>query len=469
MAMTSSTPAATEAFASRLRERRKELGKSQAEVAGEDLSPSYVSLLESGKRMPRSDVVEVLAERLDCTPAYLMHGEDPRLLEDLRLRVRYAELALHNGEAADALSQLLPLLEQTILDDNVPGQADLVREARRLTASALEMLGRLEDAIVALEALAEEAETSRRWEELLRLTIDLVRCYQESGDVSHSLDLGRAALERIERLGLVGSDVHAQLASTVVGAYYVRGDLVKARQLARRAVADVDERGSPRSRAAVYWNASLVAEAANDVSGALVLAEKALTLYSEGSDERAQARLRVAYGWLLLRSRPAQPRVARDELLRAHNSLREVGSAVDLAYCETELARCWLLLGRPKSALKYADAAAERLGDAPRLESAYVHLARSAALLALDRRKDAVAGYRAAAKMLGSLELTRLAAAAWRELADSFSRLGLHVDAGLAYQQALTEAGVPAAPEMLTMQSTRAGRTTPRAAQTKVQ
>jgi tetratricopeptide (TPR) repeat protein len=126
-----------------------------------------------------------------------------------------------------------------------------------------------------------------------------------------------------------------------------------------------------------------------------------------------------------------------------------VGSAIDLAYCEAELGRVWQLLSRPKSALSYADKAAARLGEEPRLESANVALVRGAALLALGRQGEAVAAYRDAARMLSSLELSRLAAGAWRELADAFAKLGLFEDAGLAYQQALNEAGVPAAPEML--------------------
>jgi transcriptional regulator with XRE-family HTH domain len=58
----------------RLRERRRELGLSQTELAGDSLSPSYVSLLEAGKRKPTPAVLEVLAERLGCTTAFLLHG-----------------------------------------------------------------------------------------------------------------------------------------------------------------------------------------------------------------------------------------------------------------------------------------------------------------------------------------------------------------------------------------------------------
>jgi tetratricopeptide (TPR) repeat protein len=379
--------------------------------------------------------------------SYLLEGENPEHLELRRLAVSYAELALRNGEARDALTQL----------DKVfgfePDQSDLMRRARRLRANALESLGDLEAAITELEALVVHAEAARRWDELARLTIDLVRCYQEAGDAAHSLDVGRTALDRIEHVGLAGSDVHAELASAVIGAYFVRGDLVKAGQLAAKAVADVDSRGSARARAATYWNASLLAESAQEISRALQLAEKALSIYADADDQRSLARLRVTYGWLLLRTTPPQPEAARDVLLAADTALQDLGSAIDRAYCETELGRASLLLGEPETALRYAQQATERLGDVPRLESAYVVLVRAAAMLALGRREEAVTNYRLAASLLASLELSRLAAAAWRELADAFAKLGLHQDAGLAYQQALSEAGVPAAPDLLAERS----------------
>ena len=40
-----------------------------------------------------------------------------------------------------------------------------------------------------------------------------------------------------------------------------------------------------------------------------------------------------------------------------------------------------------------------------------------------------------------------MAAGAWRELADAFTRLDLLQDAALAYQQALSEVGVRGAPQ----------------------
>ncbi len=78
-----------------------------------------------------------------------------------------------------------------------------------------------------------------------------------------------------------------------------------------------------------------------------------------------------------------------------------------------------------------------------------MHLVRGAALLALERRDEAIADYRQASSELASLDMARLAAGAWRELADAFTRLDLLQDAALAYQQALSEVGVRGAPAML--------------------
>jgi tetratricopeptide (TPR) repeat protein len=72
---------------------------------------------------------------------------------------------------------------------------------------------------------------------------------------------------------------------------------------------------------------------------------------------------------------------------------------------------------------------------------------RGAALLELERHDEAVAEYRRASNILGSLDQARMAAGAWRELADAFSRMDLLQDAALAYQQALSEMGVRGAPQ----------------------
>ena len=73
----------------------------------------------------------------------------------------------------------------------------------------------------------------------------------------------------------------------------------------------------------------------------------------------------------------------------ARASLSDVGTATDIAYCETELARAALLLGDPSTALDHAALAQAQLSTEARLEGAYVYIVRGDALLALERRDEA--------------------------------------------------------------------------------
>ena len=56
------------AFATKLRTRRRALGLSQAQLAAGAFDPSYISLLEAGKRTPTGAALNSLATRLGCQP-----------------------------------------------------------------------------------------------------------------------------------------------------------------------------------------------------------------------------------------------------------------------------------------------------------------------------------------------------------------------------------------------------------------
>src|SRR5437016_2269924 len=122
-----------------MRNRRQALGMSQSQLAGSEFSPSYISLIESGRREPTGHALDVLAARLGTSAEFLRSGVEPAARQELELKLRYAELALQNGEAAEALARFT---EST----SVEGPPELVRQAEWGTARALEALGRLEDA-----------------------------------------------------------------------------------------------------------------------------------------------------------------------------------------------------------------------------------------------------------------------------------------------------------------------------------
>src|SRR3954471_18034382 len=95
----------------RVRNLRLSKHLSQSQLAGTELSDSYISLIESGKRTPTPAVVRLLASRLGCLPEYLSEGIEPEERLHLQVRVRHAELALLGDDVAEALDLFTELLK----------------------------------------------------------------------------------------------------------------------------------------------------------------------------------------------------------------------------------------------------------------------------------------------------------------------------------------------------------------------
>src|SRR5437762_46281 len=96
-------------FGDRVRNARLARGLSQTELARGIVSPSYVSLIETGRRVPEPTIVQALAQRLETTAQYLQTGIDAESAHEELLALRYAELALANGETQEALQRFQQL------------------------------------------------------------------------------------------------------------------------------------------------------------------------------------------------------------------------------------------------------------------------------------------------------------------------------------------------------------------------
>lgn len=433
-----------ETFGRRLRRLRHEHGLSQTQLAGVGLSPSYISLLEAGKRAPTSAAVERLAQRLDCDPQLLTEGVRAADAAELQLQVSYAELALQSGEATEAAERFSMLLER---DADTP--ESVLVAARWGRARALEAAGDTGAAIAAYEALREEAEARPADLPWLPCVIALCRCYREVGDLTYSIELGERARTQVDQFRLAGTDLAVELGSTLVGSYHERGDMVRAQLLADQVIEKAERLGTPRARGAAYWNASVVADEMGRTAEGLALAEKALALYAHGEDARSLSRLRTAYAALLLHQDPPRPTEARPLLEAAARQLADSGSEVDLAYIETELARVELLLGSPDEAVDIAQRALDRLGRQPRLEAARARLVLGHAEFARGNEDAALLSYGRATQDLAAMGASRQAAAGWRDLAEVFSSLGRVKEALDAYRRAADAASVPAPLELI--------------------
>lgn len=424
---------------SRVKAARLALGFSQTALASQaNMSPSYLSLIESGRRIPSRQTFEVLAAVLSTSAAYLEVGWKATD-DEVQLAIDFALLDLTQGDAAGALSRLSAL-------DLEPASPTMRAQALTALARAHELCGDLDRAIEILDQVLTEAREREDRFDAAAAAMALMTCSIESGDLIRAGEVGEAELAHLEAAGLTGTDEHLRLGSALLWAYTERGDLASATNRAARLLEQAESQGTPRGRGSVYWNAALLAEERRDFALAKRYTERALALLGEYDSARDIPRLRLQYAHLLLVSTPAAPLDAIKQLDRALPGITVAGSPVELAALETEHARAALLTGDVHAARDLATRALGRLGDQPRLESSEAELVLGDALQALGEPARAMEAYRCAAERLGMMSATRRAAGAWRKLADRYRAAGELELAVEAFARGMAEAGFPSAP-----------------------
>ncbi|MDN3353304.1 helix-turn-helix transcriptional regulator [Actinomadura sp. DC4] len=423
----------------RIRSTRIRRGLSQAQLALPELSDSYVSLIESGKRIPTPDVVRLLARKLGCSASYLSSGIDEDAQDRMRVTLEYAEIALQNGEAAEARDRLTELLA----DPDLASLPEYARRARWGHALALEATGELEEALHEFAALTAVLSPDYDTEEWIRLNIAMSRCHREKGDAARSVAVAEGAFARVTAKAGPWSDETVKLGATLVGAYLERGDLVSGGQLADRLIEHADAMGSSVARMAAYWEAAIVARYQADFEKAVAYGERALALLGEAADLRNLSRLRGEYGTLMLLARPDEAERARDELQRATREMTATAAGgIDIARCLTELARAELAMGQPRKAADRADEALKMLGPEPRPATAGALIVLGEARIRLGREEDAADVLGQAMTCLQQMEPSREVAEGWFNLAELLSETGDDEHRAEAYRHALSCAGL---------------------------
>jgi transcriptional regulator with XRE-family HTH domain len=418
----------------RLRALRIEHGLSQADLAGDLVSPSYVSLIEADRRSPERDVLDGLARRLGCSSLYLESGIAPEQITELRLKLQFAKIARTNGSLNEARDQFREL--------SVVASGEIRHDAIWGLARTEEALGNLHGALTYVEMLLEPARLGEPGAPGL-LALHLARCgiYRQAGDLARSIEVGEAALREIHELGLEGTDDEIRLTSSLVGSYQARGDLFSAERLASQVIQRAERMGSRESQGNAYWNAAIAAATRGELPVALELATKTLALLSESAPARNLAGMRVTYAWLLLRCDPPRLAEADSLLAQARTVLTELSASPELASCTTEMARSALLQGNPDAAIQLADQAVAICPDQP-AEVAQSKVIRGLALVLSGQGQAGAAIVGEAASQLAALGTAVDAAQAWRELGEALLLAGESGQAIDALRQAADCAGI---------------------------
>lgn len=422
----------------RLRAARLAKGLTQAALAGPDVSVGYVSRIESGHRRPNAKVLADLAGRLDLPLEQLLVGIAPRELQEIRLELDFAELSLESGQPIEAEARSAEALARV----ESSGIDEMADRAHFLHARALEALGRLDDAIVELEALVAEAASGLV---RIRAGIALSRSLRDSGDVTKAIEVGEAVLARLAGTPLEHTDEAVQLAVTLAAAYFERGDEGHAVRVCRTALTKAERLGSSTARASAYWNASMMEAERGAIADAVPLAQRALALLSEGEDARNLARLRTELGTMQLKLDPPQVAEARSNLVQAAEELAwSSASPVDLARNDLGLARALFLAGDLEAAGMLSERVHTAIGDKAPLVAADAMSLRGQVQAAHGDLSGAARCFQQAVHALTGVGADRSAAQLWFELADLLESVGLLDASRDAYRRAAASAGVRA-------------------------
>jgi transcriptional regulator with XRE-family HTH domain len=291
----------------RLRAARVAKNMTQTDLAGTEVSVGYVSRIEAGHRRPNLQVLTDLCFRLGTPVEQLLMGVAPQDLEQIKLNLDFAELALESGQAPTAELQAREALELA----QAASLRELAYRAQFLIARALESQGMVDDAIIQLESLF-----SPRVGNVLQIKVGIAlsRCYRESADFTKAVEVGEMILESLADTPLDSSDESVQMAVTLAAAYFQRGDTGQAVRVCRKAIAKAETLDSPIARASAYWNASAFEAQQGAVRDAIPLAERALALLAEGQDQRNLGRLRTQLGIMQLRMDPPLIEEAQHQL-----------------------------------------------------------------------------------------------------------------------------------------------------------
>lgn len=405
------------AFGDQLRALRQSRNMTQAELAGDALSVSYISLLESNRRQPTRETVEILAKALGCQPAVLQgraeDGDSP-----VALATRHADLNLEVGQVTAAREGYQRAL--------AAGTDDPLLRMRTMVglAKSLQGEGRLTEAVEMFETCVRSGLLDPAHSVSLSAAQGWCRCLYELGELYRAVEVGTRALEELESLGAEDSEQSIQLLATVAAAWIELGELRQAENLLNEGMQRSIRVKSPLARGAIIWNASGVAAERGRYLEALELADEALLAYRHGIDPRALGMLLATRAYLLRRSDP--PRLP-EALTTLNEALEVLSGAVDTVHqagAVTELSRLHLAMGDTDAAISAAERARGMLSPSARLEYARATVALAAATNARGDIELSKELFAEAATTLAALGAGRAAARAWVELATTLADRG---------------------------------------------
>jgi transcriptional regulator with XRE-family HTH domain len=406
-------------FGQRLRKYRLAGGLSQRELAGEVVTPSYVSLLESGARQPTLEVVLHLARALRLSPDTLLAEEKPgpRGGGDATIRVLNLILtrsAAEDGDLDDAARRLRILFEQAISENAFDRAVEVGFDLCEVLFAAQDVDGRFQ----LTGDLLDLASRISVPEITIKVLIDRASVAREKGHLSEARERVDQAAELIGQSALAGTSEHVRLLGVQLAVLCEMGDWEEVPQLIDELLHRAENLTSRGVRGRARWAA-------------------ATALTRIGKHQEAAAELECA------RTELASTHLTIGEWLRfcrsAASILVDAGQDLDLAKRYVESAKAALkaagVSGEHNAVASVEARLAMAVGDLPAaerlsrevldsqlpltvFEQIRVETTLARALQGLGHRQEAADRFRSAALAAESSGALRQALSLWRERDD---------------------------------------------------
>ena len=404
-------------FGRRLRERRTELGLSQRQLAGEFTTPSYISLLEAGRRSPTLDVLVHLARMLGM-PVEQLSGQDVRGSSAQRedgttaaVTQALVQSALEAGQydqASDLLSTALESAQQKqdphrVLEIGLQLQGLLQRIDRTLDRLAL--LGRLIDSDIVTTS------------PLLQATLysDLAAARRDAGQLIPAREAAYTALGGVSSGDLSGSAQHVRALGILISILCELNELGQVEALVEELL-ELAKGCDGGTLARARWVASITAAQLGRHEAAYqhLLAARE-TLISPVTPLRDWLRFARSAANVLLAA-GKDPDAARKWLEDAETAAR----TLDLPAERVKLAaaRAWyeVMVGNPQRATELYAEICESGIVLPGPDQVRAQLTQCEALEALGRREEAAELLRSTAGLCEDSGAYRIAVQIWKKI-----------------------------------------------------
>ena len=308
-------------FGEKLRAERLERGLTQAELGRDLYSPSYISLLETGRREPTADVIEELARRLELAPKALEAWSQPISVSD----AEYVLAGLYARQAWD-------LRDYALAAEHAAAAARIALEGKNtsawwnmtyMQAECLMKQGQLKECQKIMEHLLEHPMATESAGLGVRARQMLAALCHGQGQLGAAVEHAQLAVEQCAQLPK-GSTLIIGALRALIGALAESGRLDEAWTYCQDMNDQMDEQSMSQLAGEVAWVIGNVAFMRHDYPEGIRHHERAAKLLSPANDIDLWARFNKASAAVRLSSGIVEPETL-SAIERAELALSIVG------------------------------------------------------------------------------------------------------------------------------------------------